>query len=133
MIGRKRTTGEQAEDDACRLLRKHGLKIRVRNYRTKRGEIDIIAEDGHTLVFVEVRLRSNSAYGGPAESITPRKQQRIVYASQHYLQKEKIADSQACRFDTICLIAQSYQTAQSKSATIDAEWIKDAFTGGDGW
>ncbi len=133
MIGRKRTVGEQAEHDACRLLRKHGLKIRERNYRTKRGEIDIIAEDGSTLVFVEVRLRSNSTYGGPAESITPRKQQRIIYASQHYLQKERIADSQSCRFDTICITAQSYISAQSKSATVDAEWIKDAFSGGDGW
>ena len=127
MIGKKQNPGAVAEQQACRLLRKHGLKIRARNYRTRRGEIDIIAEDGNTLVFVEVRLRSNRAYGSPEESITTAKQQRILRASQHYLQKQKITDSQPCRFDTICLIDHNDAT------TSNAEWTKDAFTGGDGW
>ena len=124
---KKQNRGAAAEQQACRLLRKHGLKIRARNYRTTRGEIDIIAEDGDTLVFVEVRLRSNSTYGSPEESITPYKQRRILHATQHYLQKQKITDSRPCRFDTICL------TDHNKPATADTEWIKNAFTGGNGW
>lgn len=127
VIGKKQSPGAAAEQQACRLLRKHGLKIRARNYRTRRGEIDIIAEEGNTLVFVEVRLRSNSAYGSPEESITAAKQQRILRASQHYLQKQKITDSQPCRFDTICLIDHN------DAADSNAEWTKDAFTGGNGW
>ncbi len=126
LIGKNRTPGAIAEQQACDLLRQHGLKIRTRNYRTKRGEIDIIAEDNDTLVFVEVRLRSNSTYGSPEESITTHKQQRILYASQHFLQKENINDSRPCRFDTICLTSHNDSPA-------NAQWIKDAFSGGNGW
>lgn len=126
LIGKNRTSGTIAEQQACDLLAQHGLKIRARNYRTKRGEIDIIAEDNDTLVFVEVRLRSNSTYGSPEESITTQKQQRILYASQHFLQKENINDSRPCRFDTICL------TNHNDSST-NPQWIKDAFSGGNGW
>ena len=127
MFSKNKTPGAIAEQKACELLRRQGLKIRVRNYRTRRGEIDIIADDGGTLVFVEVRLRSNSKFGSPEESITPRKQQRILYASQHYLQKERISDSRPCRFDTICL------TGHSDSSASDVQWIKAAFDSGDGW
>ena len=121
------TSGDAAEQQACQLLRKHGLKIRARNYRTRLGEIDIIADDGDTLVFVEVRLRSNSAYGSAGESITTQKQQRILRATQYYIQKEKIAQSRPCRFDAICL------TPQSGSKSAQLEWIKSAFDGGNGW
>lgn len=126
LTGKIPTPGAIAEQQACDLLRQHGLKIRTLNYRTKRGEIDIIAEDNDTLVFVEVRLRSNSAYGSPEESITRHKQQRILYASQHFLQKENINDSRPCRFDTICLTDHNGSPA-------DVQWIKDAFGGGNGW
>ncbi len=120
--------GAAAEQQACDLLRRNGLTIRARNYRTRQGEIDIIAEDGNTLVFVEVRLRSNSSFGTPNESITPQKQQRILRASQHYLQREKIGDSRPCRFDAVCLTAQ-----HESSPDVSAQWIRDAFGGGTGW
>ena len=119
--------GAAAEQQACNLLRKHGLKIQARNYRTRLGEIDIVARDGDTLVFIEVRLRSNSAFGTPSESITIGKQQRILRASQHYLQKNRIKESQACRFDAVCLITQD------DSAIGNVQWIKDAFSNGNGW
>ena len=119
--------GAAAEQQACKLLRKHGLKIQVRNYRTQAGEIDIIAEDGEVLVFVEVRLRSNAAFGTPGESITTRKQQRILRASKHYLQKHKMYDSRPCRFDTVCLLEQNSSTDS------DVQWIKNAFDSGNGW
>ncbi|HAD10285.1 MAG TPA: YraN family protein [Porticoccaceae bacterium] len=124
--GKTADLGAKAEQLACKLLRSHGLKIKARNYRTRRGEVDIIAEDGETLVFVEVRLRSNARFGGARESITPRKQQRIILASQHYLQQED-GNSRPCRFDTICL---DRKTGASSS---NAEWIKDAFSSGAGW
>lgn len=118
--GRVCGSGANAEQLACDLLRRQGLRIRARNYRTPRGEVDIIAEDGETLVFAEVRLRSHTAFGGAVASIDGRKQRRVLYASAHYLQAEGLGESRPCRFDAIC-------------ATVDAaggyhfEWIRDAF------
>ncbi len=124
-MSRKRIAadGRTAEQLAGDLLKGQGLRIRARNYRTPRGEVDIIAEDGETLVFAEVRLRSHSAFGGAAASIDARKQQKLFYASAYYLQAEGLGDSRPCRFDAIC-------------ATPDAvggfrlEWIRDAFRPG---
>lgn len=119
--------GARAEQWACELLHRNGLKIKTRNYRTRRGEVDIIAEDGDTLVFVEVRLRANQKFGGAKESITPRKQRRIILASQQYLQQLPGGNSHACRFDTICI-------SQKPGATDhETEWIKNAFGCGEGW
>ncbi len=120
-------TGARAEQWACEWLRRNGLRIKTCNYRTRRGEIDIIAEDGDTLVFVEVRLRANQKFGGARESITPRKQQRIIRASQHYLQQQPGGGSRACRFDTICI------GPKTGAAENETEWIKDAFGCGEGW
>lgn len=114
------TDGKAAERLASDLLKRQGLRIRARNYRTARGEIDIIAEDGETLVFAEVRLRSHHGFGGAAATIDARKQQRLIYASAHYLQTEGLGDTRPCRFDAICLTpgaAGGYQL----------EWIRDAF------
>jgi len=121
------TPGEIAEQKACDLLLENGLSVRARNYRTRQGEVDIIAEQGELLVFVEVRLRNNLTYGQPEESITPQKQRRILYASQHYLQKEKINDSRPCRFDAICM------TNSKTPNEFDVRWIKDAFGNSSGW
>lgn len=93
--------GGEAEDAAARFLSRHGLRVIARNYRTRLGEIDLIARDGATLVFVEVRLRSSEAFGGAAGSIGPRKQRRIAAAARRYL--ARLADEPACRFDVITL------------------------------
>jgi putative endonuclease len=121
------TPGEIAEQKACIFLRENGLSIRTRNYRTRQGEIDIIAEQDDLLIFVEVRLRNNIAFGGAEESITSQKQRRILRASQHYLQKEKINDTRPCRFDAICL------TNANNLKLIDVRWIKDAFGNPGTW
>ena len=82
-----------------RYLEAQGLTIITRNFRTRRGEIDIIASDGATLVFVEVRMRSSSAFGGAAASITAAKRTRMVAAASAYLCR--LGREPACRFDAI--------------------------------
>ena len=93
--------GPAAEALAARHLAEHGLTIVARNWRSRHGEIDIIARDGATLVFVEVRLRSNARYGGAAASITAEKQQRLITAAEQYL--ATLRNMPPCRFDAVLL------------------------------
>jgi putative endonuclease len=77
--------GKYGEDIVCRHLKKNGCKILERNFRTRFGEIDIIAyKKGHT-AFVEVKTRNNDAFGSPAESVGARKQRSIILAAQEYI------------------------------------------------
>ena len=78
-------TGECGEDVAASLLKKKGYKILERNHKNKIGEIDIIARQKDTLVFVEVKTRSNEKFGIPAEAVTYYKKQKIVNAARYYL------------------------------------------------
>jgi putative endonuclease len=93
-------SGGDAEDAAACYLSAQGLEIIARNYRCRFGEIDLIARDGKTLVFVEVRHRSSASFGGAAESITPAKRAKLVATAQHYLATRKPTE---CRFDTVLL------------------------------
>jgi putative endonuclease len=95
--------GRAAEDLAARFLDAQGLCVVARNFRTKRGEIDLVARDGATLVFVEVRFRRSESHGGAAESITAAKQARMVAAAQLYLMRQR--GDPPCRFDAILLDA----------------------------
>ena len=104
--------GARAEEQAARFLAGRGLKILARNYRCRGGEIDLVCRDGATLVFVEVRLRTNRDFGGAAASITPAKQRRIVLAASHYLAGKPLP---ACRFDAVLLDGA------------DIDWIRNAF------
>ena len=97
------TRGAAAEALAARFLLERGLDIIARNYRCRGGEIDLIARDGSTLVFVEVRLRSGDAFGGAAASITAGKLRRLTFAARHYLGRLKAEPP--CRFDAILLDA----------------------------
>lgn len=92
--------GEQAEQAALDYLLAAGLTLVARNWRCRRGEIDLIMREGATLVFVEVRLRSNRAFGGAAASIGHAKQQRLLAAAQSYLQT--LPAMPRCRFDAFC-------------------------------
>lgn len=107
--------GVAAEALAARFLEARGLRILTRNYRIRGGEIDLVCNDRGTLVFVEVRLRENSRFGGAAASITAAKQRRIVLAARHYLAGRAECP---CRFDAVLLDALD-------AARI--EWIRDAF------
>ena len=108
--------GREAEDRAARHLERQGLRVVARNFRVRGGEIDLICRDGKGLVFVEVRQRSRSDFGGAAASITTSKQRRIILAAQHYLAGKADCD---CRFD--CVLIEGGEL----------EWIKNAFAADD--
>lgn len=111
--------GAQAEQRAEQFLRGRGLASVARNHRCPAGEVDLIMRDGDTLVFVEVRLRSNRRYTSPVESITPAKQRKIIRAAQSWLQRHDPGGRLACRFDVVALT--------SLHAGAEPEWIKSAF------
>src|SRR5438132_14330165 len=91
MTGRS-VLGEEGERAAARFLEARGYRILERNYRTRRGEIDLIAEDGRILVFVEVKVRLDDRFGGPAAAITRAKQARIARLAQQYLAWRGVGD-----------------------------------------
>lgn len=88
------------EEEAARWLKRHGVRVIERNVRTKLGEIDLIARDGDTLVFIEVKTRRGEAMGPPAAAVTPPKQRRIGKLAQAYMQRRRLAGV-ACRFDVV--------------------------------
>jgi putative endonuclease len=94
--------GGEGEQLAGSYLRKAGMTIVETNYRFGRGEIDIIARDGETLVFCEVKLRMNDEYGEPEFAITQKKQQQIRKVAQGYLYERNITE-QECRFDVVAI------------------------------
>lgn len=95
-----RWLGDRGERAAARYLRRKGLRIIVRGYRTRFGEIDLIARDGETLVFVEVKSRRR---GVPAEAVTPEKQRRITLAALHFLRKHRLLEVRS-RFDIVAIV-----------------------------
>ena len=107
--------GKDAEARAARYLEARGLHIVERNYRSRYGEIDLIARDGVTLVFVEVRARSSNAFGGAAASITAAKRQKLTRTALHYL--AGAGRTPQCRFDAVLLAGDDGPV----------EWIRDAF------
>ena len=119
--GKKTTTalGDEAEDAALKYLVANGCRLIVAKYRSRVGEIDLIVEDKRTLVFVEVRYRSDTSRGTGAETITATKQRRIIRTAEYFLINHKQYQDSACRFDVISM-------NDSDSMTID--WIKRAFT-----
>jgi len=96
-------SGNEGEDIACQYLEQKGYCIIARNYRRPCGEIDIIAADKKTLVFVEVKKRASNAFGGPIAAVTRAKQHKIVLTAQYYL-KENAPKFDNIRFDVVCLL-----------------------------
>jgi putative endonuclease len=88
----RRALGQLGEDLALHHLEGHGYVLLERNYRCPHGEVDIIARDRDRLAFVEVRARRGTAFGTPKESVTPRKQARLVTVARHYLQEKDCTD-----------------------------------------
>lgn len=115
--------GTLGEDTAVKILKKQGYEIIERNYRTKMGEIDIIAKDGEYTCFVEVRMRKSNNFGTPADTIDERKQRRIINTAKQYAVAKSIYDT-PLRFDAVLINATS---RSGKLTNINAEVIKDAF------
>jgi putative endonuclease len=91
--------GAEAEEETCRLLREKGYRIVYRNWRTRGGEIDIVARDGDVLVFVEVKARSNDGFGGPEAAVGPAKQRRMILAAREFIARARC--DLAARFDVV--------------------------------
>lgn len=106
--------GEQAETLAADFLRNKGLRIAARNYHCRYGEIDLIAREGTTVVFVEVRSRASEAYGGAAASITAAKREKLLKTARHYL--AGITPLPPCRFDAMLVTGEPPRI----------EWIRNA-------
>jgi len=111
------TRGKDAENRACRYLQAHGLQLLHRNYRSNRGEIDLILQDTDSLVFVEVRYRRQPGFGSAAESVDWRKQSKLIACARHFMQAHPDTARQPCRFDVISV----------KGSSSDIEWIQNAF------
>lgn len=107
--------GRWGEEVACAVLRANGYRIIARNWRTRMGEIDIIARDGDVLAFVEVKTRSNASYGGAAAAVGRHKQRRIILAAGQFLATTE-CDLPA-RFDVITVLPD------------ETRLLRDAFRG----
>ena len=113
----RRLLGDRGEREAARWLRRQGFRILVRGYRTPRGEIDLIARDGDTLVFIEVKTRRQ---GEPAEAVTLEKQRRLSLAALQFLKHHRLLDERS-RFDVVALVWPDAQRAPT------VEHIRNAF------
>jgi putative endonuclease len=112
-----RVLGDQGERAAARALRRAGMRVLMRGFRTPRGEVDLIARDGDTLVFVEVKTRRS---GRPAEAVTPEKQQRLTLAALAFLKRHGLLQ-QKSRFDVVAIVWPE------GSRTPRIEHLRDAF------
>jgi len=120
--GSTRRAGALVEDHALRFLQQQGLKLLVRNYTCRAGEIDLVMRDSRELVFVEVRFRRHLKFGSSAESVDYRKQQKLIRTAQHFLQAQRPSPWPACRFDVIA----AYLDVKRQSS-LHFDWIKNAF------
>ncbi len=96
-------TGKEGEDIAEQYLLKQGYRILVRNYRTKVGEIDIVAREGNALVFVEVKARSGVRFGLPQDAVDLRKQAKLSRLAMAYLRHKNVLPC-ICRFDVVAVM-----------------------------
>ena len=121
MKGARKQLGQRGEDLAVAHLEKRGYVVRKRNWRCPAGEIDIVAEDGGCLVFVEVRTRRGLEYGTPEESVTPAKQAKLMEVAQTYLQEHSWDGD--WRIDVVAV------EMTSRGTLLRVDLIKSAVTG----
>jgi putative endonuclease len=110
--------GRSAESMAAAYLKRRGFKILEKNYRTRFAEIDLIARDGDTLVFVEVKARRSSSFGVPKDAVNFRKQQKISMAALAYLRQKQEINARI-RFDVVAVCVRKDQ--------VQIEIVKNAF------
>lgn len=109
--------GAWGESPAAAFLEKNGLKILARNYRTAKGELDLIARDGENLVFVEVKTRKNLDFGYPEEAVTPIKIEHLIEAAEAYMLEH--LEEQSWRLDVIAIEGKQGQDNP------EIEWFQD--------
>ena len=100
--------GKTGEDLACRELERRGYAIVARRWRRSRGEIDIVARDGETIVFVEVKARDGRGFGDAGEAVTMLKRRRLTQLATEYLARARALDA-PCRFDVVSIQLESGQ------------------------
>jgi putative endonuclease len=102
MTRERQSLGKDGEALAVEELERRGYAILARRYRTRYGEIDIVAREGETTVIVEVKARATAEFGTAAEAVTPRKQRRLVAMAVDYLARHDLSD-RPCRFDVVAI------------------------------
>lgn len=112
--------GQQAEAFAKAYLLKQGLKFIQANFHCKLGEIDLIMSDQDSLVFIEVKARKTHLFGSGLEAVNSSKQQKLIKASQVYLQQQHLLEH-PCRFDVISIRSHDGQMSLE-------QWLKNAFS-----
>ncbi len=112
--------GKQGEDAAAQLLRQRGYRIRHQNWRYKNLEIDIIANDGDILVFVEVKTRTSHAYGMPYEFVDHAKQAKLTRAANQYIAAMKYGGE--IRFDVVSILYSENNKSYNMRLIRDAFW-----------
>ncbi len=115
----KRAIGSRYEQEAAAFLQNQGLQILEKNYRCRLGEIDLIAREGHTLVFCEVKYRYDLGAGDPAEAVDSRKQQTIYRVAQWYMKQHRWPVDTPCRFDVV--------TVTGTGEKNEIRWLPDSF------
>jgi putative endonuclease len=116
----RQTAGREAEACALQHLQQHDLQLITRNWSCKRGELDLVMLDGDTVVFVEVRYRRHSGWGGALESVDSRKQEKLILAAQSFLQSESQWADSPCRFDVVAINGDPGNAPA-------LNWLKNAF------
>jgi len=119
MTDHRISLGRKGEEFAAQYLMKSGYRIVERNFRVRSGEIDIIANDGEYLVFVEVKTRSSIRFGTPADAVTSHKQQQIIKTALVYMSQHNLHDFPV-RFDVMAVMME-------KGKAPRAELIRNAF------
>jgi len=102
MTVQRQAVGMQGEDRAVAELERLGYAVVARRYRTRHGEIDIVARDGETIVFVEVKARESGEFGTAAEAVDARKQRRVISMAVDYLARNRLT-ARPCRFDVVAI------------------------------
>jgi putative endonuclease len=115
--------GRVGEDEAVKFVKKQGYRILQTNYKTKSGEIDIIAEDKKVVAFIEVKTRSTGEYGSPLDAVNYHKQNKIIQVANQFLVNYKV-ENRECRFDIVAIRSHT-----EDPSTWEIELVKDAFSG----
>lgn len=115
----RRARGDAVEAAALGFLQRQGLRPLARNANARGGELDLVMLDGDVVVFVEVRYRASSAFGGGAASVDARKRGKLVHAARLFLQRNPPLGDAPCRFDVV--------DASGDPAAPRIEWLQDAF------